>query len=155
MSKPQISIKLLRESNRAIGRTLRLHHRICEKRLSALPIHRAQHMLLMRLAREESTPSQKELAACMEISTAAIAVALKKLEADGYIVRQPDKSDSRVNTISITEKGRKTVEDSRLVFDRIDEAMYEGIGREELDAFTATLKKLEENLKRVLGEVTE
>ena len=53
---------LLRESNRAIGRTIRLHHRICERRLSALPIHRAQHMLLMHLADEGSTPSQKELA---------------------------------------------------------------------------------------------
>lgn len=145
----------LREANRAIGKVMRLHHRLCERRLASLPIHRAQHMLLMRLAKEGALPSQRELAAQMEISPAAIAVALKRLEADGYITRSTSQSDCRVNAISITEAGRSIVLESLRIFDALDEKMYEGISDEELSIFKRTLEKLTQNLSAVMEDTAE
>ncbi len=145
----------LRETNRAIGKVMRLHHRLCERRLASLPIHRAQHMLLMRLAKEGALPSQRELAAQMEISPAAVAVALKRLEADGYITRSTSQNDCRVNAISITEAGRSIVLESLRIFDALDEKMYEGISDEEVSVFKETLEKLTQNLSAVLEDIAE
>ena len=137
----------LRETNHAIGRVMRMHHKLCERGLSALPIHRAQHMLLMRISKEGVLPSQKELAEHMNVSPAAIAMALKRLEADGYITREADKNDSRINGIAITELGCDVVKKSREIFDSIDTAMYKGVSEREREALLATLAKIEANLK--------
>ena len=153
--KHETEVSALRETNRHIGRVMRLHHRLCERRLSTLPIHRAQHMLLMRLSREGTLPSQKELASQMCVSPAAVAVALKRLEKDGYIARAASRKDLRVNAISITEKGLRVVKDSRIIFDEVDRAMYEGIDAKALDAFLKTLGDLEKNLEKILKEDTE
>ena len=146
---------LLRETNRRIARVMRLHHRLCEKRLAALPIHRAQHMILMRLAKEGKLPSQKELAEQMEISSAAVTVAVKKLEAGGYIMRCANQSDCRINAISITDAGRNVVWESRRIFDALDIQMYEGISKEELALFKKTLDKISENLSAVLEDTQQ
>ena len=45
-------------------------------------------MILMYLTRCTTTPSQKDIAKHFEISAAAVAVSLKKLEAGGYIKRK-------------------------------------------------------------------
>ena len=59
-----------------------LHHRMLEKLVGATGLHRAQHRMLMTLADHEFE-SQSALANMLEISTATVAVSLKKLERDG------------------------------------------------------------------------
>ncbi len=152
MEKEQRDTLPLRKANLAIGKAMRLHHRICERRLAELPIHRSQHMLLMRISKEGSLPSQRELAAQMEISPAAVAVALKRLESDGYIERLPDASDSRVNAISITEAGRAIVTESRRIFDELDREAFADIDECETRALTAALEKLCNNLQKMVEE---
>ena len=67
--------------------------------------------------------SQKELAEHLGISPAALAVSLGKLEAGEYVAKEVSDSDSRVKTITITEKGRALVADSKRIFDGIDDEM--------------------------------
>ena len=155
MKKRTEDAKALREANRRMGSVMRLHHRLCERHLAKLPIHRAQHILLMRLAEEGALPSQRELADQMEISPAAVAVALKKLEAEGYIDRRTSQSDCRFNAISITEEGRRIVLESHRVFEALDERMYEGVSPEELFRFRETLDKIYKNLSTVREESLE
>lgn len=146
------ALSTMRAFNRGVGRHARLHHKICEKRLASLPIHRSQHMLLMHLARSTEPPSQKELAAHLEVSPAAVAVSLKKLEAEGYISRTATEDDSRVNEIAITQKGREIIAASRRIFDGIDTEMFAGVSQEEMEACIATLQKVEANIKALLEQ---
>ena len=143
-----------RAFNRGIGHISRLHHKVCERQLTEIPIHRAQHIILMHLSRANAIPSQKELAAHLEISPAAVAVSLKKLEMEGYITRSVPKEDCRINEITLTEKGRAVVAESRRVFDAIDSSMFEGVTEEELTACLRTLQKVEKNLLDALQNET-
>ncbi len=125
----------------------RLHRSAAEKRMSGCEIHRSQHMLLMFLHRYEKTPTQREIADRFEISPAAVATSLKKLEADGYITRQTNESDTRQNMISITEKGRNIVKFSKATFEELDRMTYSVLNEQELCELDRLLAKIIGNLE--------
>ncbi len=127
--------------------TDRMHKSCVDKAISELGIHRNQHIILMHLARRGDLPSQKELAEHLRVSPAAVAVALQKLENDGYISRTPDKKDSRYKKIVITDKGKDTVEKSRQIFHEIDCAMCSSLDEEELSNMKKYLEKMRNGLK--------
>ena len=130
----------------------RLHCRAFETKLSEVGIHRSQHMILMYLCRCENTPSQKQIADHFEISPAAVAVSLKKLESGGYIIRNCSESDGRYNEIQITDKGKCVVEYSRKSFEDIDTKAYTGISDDEKKILISLLDKVEQNLKEISGK---
>lgn len=127
--------------------TDRMHKSCVDKAISELGIHRNQHIILMHLARSGDLPSQKELAEHLRVSPAAVAVALQKLENEGYICRTPDEKDSRYKKIVITDKGKETVEQSRRIFYEIDSAMCGELSREELSNMKIYLEKMHNGLK--------
>ena len=126
----------------------RLHRKVVEQELNTTGVYRSQHRLLMCLAKNPHI-SQKELAERQEISTSAIAVSLKKLQQGGYIQKELDQRDNRFNQICITEKGQKVVEESRNIFQRIEEEMFQGFSDEELRAFGGALDRICGNLERI------
>lgn len=128
----------------------RMHRQVVESTVTAQTgLHRSQHMLLMRLSRG-CIPSQKQLAKDLSVSPAAIAVALKKLETDGYIVRDADTDDCRCNRIALTEKGQSAVAQTRTLFACIDHAMVQDFDDAELDALLRALTRVEQNLQALL-----
>ena len=138
-----------RAFHHGLRRMMHTHHAVCEKRISTLGIHPAQHMLLMHLAHHEHIPSQKELAADMHVSPAALAVSLGKLEAGGYVQKAVKKDDCRTKTISITARGREVVRRSCAIFDEIDSEMFAGVPEELLCACITLLERAYENLKEM------
>jgi DNA-binding MarR family transcriptional regulator len=103
-------------------------------------------MLLMLVARSPDNISQKELAEKLQITPAAVAMTLKKLENSGYISRHIDKIDNRVNRTVILPKGVGAVQLSEKCYVEVDNAMLEGISEAELDAFVRTMEKINNNL---------
>ena len=131
---------------KALIHTDRMHRKECEKRFSSLNIHRSQHMLLMAVARIGEGVSQKQLANELNISPAAVAKSLKKLESDGMITRNSCTDDARQNEILITENGRAIVEESRKIMKTLDTEMVSLLSDEELDTLGILLKKLQNAL---------
>ena len=116
-----------------------------EKLVGATGLHRAQHRMLMTLADHEFE-SQSALANMLEISTATVAVSLKKLERDGYIQKKVKEGDSRANFIQLTERGKKVVESSREIFESMDKKAVRGFTDEELVLLRTFLGRMYENL---------
>ena len=137
MNEKEITYKMIR--------TNIIHRRITENCLETVGVFQGQHRILMELS-ENKYHSQKEIAAAMKVSTATIAIALKKLEKNGYINKKMDEEDNRLNIIVITEKGRNAIEMSRQLFDNIDSAMFEGFSNEEKKNFVNMLDRIEDNL---------
>ncbi len=131
--------------------TNRLHKKVIDRHVNEVGMHSAQHRMLMHLAQHERVSSQKELAEHFEVSTAAVAIILKKLEADGYITKEKNKNicDSRYNEVTVTEKGRNAVLATCEFFERIDSEMFKNISESELDALTSTLEKIRGNLEAI------
>ncbi len=124
----------------------RKHKCLIDTHVAEIGIHRTQHRILMHLARKGNLPSQKELAEHLEVTPAAVTGALQKLEADNYIERKLG-VDNRFNEINITEKGRVVVENTRALFSRVDNSLFEGFSQKELTNFIFSLDKILANLR--------
>ena len=125
-----------------------LHRKKLEHLLEGTGLHRAQHRMLMTLA-EREFDSQVKLAAVLEVSTATVAVSLKKLERDGYIKKISKKEDSRANFVRLTEKGKKIVTKSREIFEYVDRGIIQGFSEEELISMRKFLKRMYDNLVKL------
>ncbi len=142
----QLREEKLKRTIELFRHTDRLHRRIFENAaVSNFGIHRSQHMMLMCISRH-SAYSQKELAKKMGISPAAVAVTLKKLEADGLINRSAVTDDNRRNSIVITEKGQNIINETHRLFTNVDRTMFSGFSDEEIEIFTSCLEKMHGNL---------
>ena len=125
----------------------RMHHCALDRNVSAAGLHRSQFFMLRHLARCTDTPSQKDLAEAFEISPAAVAVTLKKLEAQGYIVREVAAGDSRRNEIRVTDAAREFLDSNLRLAQGVDELMFRGLTEEELRLFSHCLTKMYDNLR--------
>ena len=133
-----------------IVRVGRGHRKIIEREITNLGIHPSQHHILMYLAKQGAS-TQSSIAQAMEVSAATIAVSLKKLEKGKYIKKKSSSEDSRVNFISLTEKGEEVVNLSQRLFEQTDEAMFRGLTEDEKEQIHGYLERIIQNL-RVLEE---
>ncbi len=133
-------VNLFRQSDQAMKRVI-------GKKVEDTGIYRSQHRLLMILGKHPDC-SQTAIANKLEISPAAVAVSLKKLEKAGYITRSCDAEDSRMNHVVITDKGKKAIDQSILYFQEIEDAMFEGFSQEELEIYAAFLERVIQNEER-------
>ncbi|MCM1040313.1 MAG: MarR family transcriptional regulator [Roseburia sp.] len=111
-------------------------------------VYRSQHRLLMRLGMNPNC-SQNELAASLDISPAAVAVSLGKLERSGYITRETNTDDHRSNQVAITEKGDRVIRSSILLFEEVESAMFRDFSEEEIRQFQAFLSRAYCNLENM------
>ncbi len=138
--------KLRKNTIRKLIGLMNGHRKLLENSLESTGVFQGQHRLLMVIS-DNPNCSQKELADKMEISTATIAVSLKKLEKGGYVARATDSNDTRYNQVVITEKGKKVVEESKKIFRDIDERMFRGFTEEEINIFAEYVNRLSNNIK--------
>ena len=129
----------------------KLHRAMIDIQTKEIGIHRTQHRMLIHLDKDGMLPSQRELAAKLDITPAAVTIALKKLENDGYIERTLGQ-DTRYNEIKITEKGRELLDRTHELFLRVDSAMLEGFSAEELDSYIAYLERMQKNIQKQTKE---
>lgn len=132
--------------------TDRMHRRAIEANLSALGIHRSQHRLLLHLSRCGGAASQKELAGYLQISPAAVAVTVKKLEKNKLLRRTVSKEDGRCKGLVITPLGKEVLERSYQAFSKTDEIMMRGISEEEQKNMIGLFLRMQENLRTLLPE---
>lgn len=117
-----------------------LHKRIVDKTMVRAEIYAAQHRILSILDHRPEM-SQKEIADVMEVSTATVAVTLKKLEKNGYVVKKMDAADNRINKIFLTEKGKRLVHQGFDIMNQIDLDSVKGFSEEELKLFVSFMKR--------------
>ncbi|AUS96738.1 MarR family transcriptional regulator [Clostridium thermosuccinogenes] len=148
----QINRNLIKETVQLMIGLVIKHRKVMQHYLQETGVYQAQHHLLMKISHNRYA-SQKELAESMEVSTATIAVSLKKLEKGGYIKKIMDEEDNRLNQIIITEKGNKVVEQSKQIFESVDQKLFDGFTEKELSTLSSLLRKLDSNLARMEEEI--
>ena len=130
------------------------HRRIMQNYLDETGLYHVQHRLLMEIFRNPNA-FQIDFAKIMDVSAATVAVALKKLEKGGYIKREIDEKDNRFNKISITEKGKRVVEQSKQIFDLTEKKVFEGFTEKEKNILFNLLQKLDNNLTKMEEEIEQ
>lgn len=130
---------------------MKMHRCILDEQGKQTGVYRSQHQILMMLS-EHSNVSQKEIAKLLYVSTATIAVSVKKLEKAGYITRIVDKEDNRMNQLCLTQKGKDMVGKSREYFHNVEIKMFQGFSDEDLNCMGQVLDRIYENLSQILVE---
>lgn len=126
--------------------TDRLRRKVFDKQVRALGIHHTQHHVLMYISKHNGKINQKNIADRFDVSPAAVAGTIKKLESNGYITRTSSESDSRNNEIKITEKGKNIIGDTHSSFEALDRKTFEDFSVEEIDQFMYLLNKMRKSL---------
>lgn len=126
--------------------TMKKHRKLFDSMREKTGLGRSAHHLLMILSASDDKISQTCIAEKLEISTAAVAVMLKKLEGDGYIRRSVNQSDSRFNFIELTEKGAEIIESSKKDFSSIDLALFDGFDENEMLVLDDFLDRMQANI---------
>jgi len=94
---------------------------------------------LLRLLRTEKELSISTLGRYMVMDRTSITRALAPLERDGLIDSRPG-ADKRIRIVSVTNKGRKLVEDAEPKWRQAQEALIETIGEDRWRAMCALLR---------------
>lgn len=145
-------IKRLAEISR---QTDRAHRKLFEKHaVEAFGIHRSQHMMLMYISKNEDI-SQRQIAENFNISAAAVAVTLKKLESVGLVEREASQSDCRINHIRISQEGRRVIDETKHIFGAIDRLMFEGFTEEEIEQLKLFSERMYNNLLKAESVSTQ
>ena len=147
-SKERERTLLIKDDIDALIHTMRLHHRVVERRIDGLGVHHSQHRMLMRLSCLGRSVSQRELADAIDVSPACVARMLKLLTSAG-LVEKAGGPDGRRNEISVSTAGKQLVEDSKAVFREIGEQMFDGLTEDELQTLGSLLERLNENLSNM------
>lgn len=139
--------ELMKNAVRCIMHINNKHRKTMKIHLDSTGVFESQHRLLMIISRHRDY-SQKQLADNMKVSTATVAVAIKKLEKGGYIEKIIDTEDNRFNKIGITEAGQKVVDESQKIFKGMDREMFEGFRDEDIERFIYYIEKINQNLDK-------
>ncbi len=134
----RLSMKF-RRADRALKRCI-------EHQVRDTGVFRSQHRLLMHLSHQPNC-SQVELAQHLEVSPAAIAVSIKKLEKGGYIRRETDACDNRVHQVTITSQGEQVIRQSITMFQQVEAQMLNGFSEREMELLDCFLERIYRNLE--------
>lgn len=113
--------------------------------LAPYRIGSGQYIFLMAIASQQPI-TQKALSERLLIDKTTTAKAIGKLEAEGYVRREPDPADQRYHLLYLTEEGRKVVPEVQAALARVKNKTRKGITDEEYEALITLLKTVLRNL---------
>lgn len=105
--------------------------------------------LLCFLASSDRIVSAGEISEHMNVSTARVAVLLKKMSEKNLIEKSQDPSDARRVMVSITDEGRKLLQEKRQEILLYSGAIVERFGKDRIMEFIETCKEIKEIVREV------
>ncbi|MGC5770753.1 MarR family winged helix-turn-helix transcriptional regulator [Paenibacillus pabuli] len=115
--------------------------------LAPYRIGSGQYLILMAIAHKESI-TQKALSEELLLDKTTITKAIAKLEAEGYVRREPDPADNRYHLLYLTEEGGDVIPKVKEALNRVSNQSLVGINEDEYALMLSLLKK-------VLGNMSE
>lgn len=135
-----------RSSVALIGKFIKIHYIILGKVLNKHGLYKGQPYILTCLINEPRM-TQNELAKKLDVTKSTMGTSLRRMEKNGFIVREQDEEDCRCNRISITEKGIKALEDCNKDVSNIIEAMFSKISKDEEEMMNDIFRRMIEGIQ--------
>ena len=141
-----MSEQTIRENVDLLLSVSQLHRGLLDRKATELGIPGGQYMILRRLAACEEKVKQRDLADYFQVTAAAIANSLRRMEKKGFVSRCSSDIDTRCNRIDITDAGLDKLNTANAAFEKIDEQLFADFTPEEMEVFGSVLKRLQERL---------
>ena len=133
-----------------LGRTMKMvdYHMLEAFKNAGLDLTKEQMVILKKLHQQDGL-NQNELAFLTYRDKSSLARLLSKMETKGYIIREQNIEDKRINEVFLTANGRKVYEKTRPVIKDMIRTMESGINEAEKQLIIKTLKKVQKNFESV------
>lgn len=112
--------------------------------LSPSGIGFGQQFFFIRIYEEPGISMQK-LAQMGHFDKGTVTKAVKKLEEQGYLIREPDTEDKRIHHLYITEAGKKAIDKIYELRNHWNEILSDGMSSEEKEQAEKLLSKMADN----------
>jgi len=120
-------------------RSIGIRHRaLADALLGPLGLHTGQEVLLLEL-HAKGARSQGQLAVSSGCEPPTITGSVRKLEAAGFVVRQPSPSDGRVTIVELSDQGQALMPKLKAVWQQLAEQTVAGLTSTPLDQLTKVL----------------
>lgn len=137
----------------------RMRRTLFDAAMRPLGITRSQWWVLSQLSRHTRDGMlQTELARDLDVGKVTVGGLIDRLEASGYVRRQPDASDRRAKRIVITPLGREVLRDMVTVGQRLNQVILDGLSPADIEITERALSNMKENIRRSItdrGETAE
>ena len=120
----------------ARGHAIYINHHIADLNINASQVH-----LLYEVAYHDNI-NQEQISARCNINKGAVARSIRKLEEKGFIERRVDENNRRQNMISITPKGKETLEKTKEVLEKWENEVILPKGYVEKELLLQILKEI-------------
>jgi DNA-binding MarR family transcriptional regulator len=97
---------------------------------------------VLALACADARPTQRELSEFLRLDPSQIVSVVDDLERRGWVTREPDPRDRRVNVVVATEAGRTACVEAREAVDANQHAHFTVLTHDEFETFTVLLRRL-------------
>lgn len=103
--------------------------------------------VLRFLYESEGTVTAGKISAYMGVSTARVAILLKKMTAKGLIIKETDKADARVTVVRLSEYGEEAVEKViRDIYHQVN-VVIDKVGMERMLEYAQISREIKEAIK--------
>ena len=127
--------------NAAIYRNMQI---FLGNKLSGLEIKNGQYDFFLVISLNEGI-SQKQLSKHLHIGKSTTAKAVKNLVSKGYVTKQKDEKDGRVDHLFLTDKGRKEAPFVEAIFEENQRVAARGLTEAERDQLLFLMNKVLNN----------
>ena len=110
---------------------------------------------LLVCAADNPGVSSRELCELLDLRPSSLSEMLSRAEADGFLTRSVDETDRRVQHITLTEKGRRAVEEMEAARNQEARQKAACFTEEEKQQFCALCDKLSSHLERLALDLPE
>jgi len=115
------------------------------KRLEPYGIIGGMFMTLLTINKYDGI-NQEQISDYLKIDKTTTAKSIKKLESEGYIKRETDFEDKRINRVYLTQKAKDIIPEIRTALAEWDQIIRSGISEEAYQDAEKTLHKMAENI---------
>jgi DNA-binding MarR family transcriptional regulator len=146
-SKPddEVPVGLLLGGGSLVHQVARELNTALDRQLAPFDLTAQQAALLLRAARQETSPSQ--LKALLGTDTAGMTRLLDRLEAKGLLNRRRHPDDRRSIVIEPTDQARALIPRVAPIFRRVNGQLLAGLTEPEVTQLTTTLQRMLDNIR--------
>jgi DNA-binding MarR family transcriptional regulator len=130
--------------------TARLLRRRFEQKAGDYNITSAQWRAMAQLSRNDGL-TQVALAHLLEIEPMSVCRLVDRMEAGGFVTRQPDPADKRAKLVCLTEKSRALLDVIRVVAMEVYEDAFSGFDEQERSRLVGELNRINANLSQSIA----
>ena len=134
-----------------IGDVSRMIRTVYDRRVEPLGLTRAQWRVMTRLNRMKNC-TQTELAIALEIEKPTLGKLIERLEAKGWVKRQPDSDDARSKIVCLTPAARPVLEEMQSEAEKVVMAIFAGVSQDDAKRLHRTLNNIKSNLSVMLEQ---